>query len=114
MLQNDPTLAIVAVDTFGLPASQPENNPPKIAVILDGFSVHPLGGKPTSIADWQKRRREVDRVHGYMVSQNLPELIENSYYERYEIFQLGARCKCLCTLSSTAYGIDGNLCREFM
>lgn len=72
------------------------------------------GGKPTSIADWQKRRREVDRVHGYMVSQNLPELIENSYYERYEIFQLWARFKCLCTLSSTAYGIDRNTFMEFL
>jgi Ca2+-binding EF-hand superfamily protein len=71
-------------------------------------------GKPKSIADWQKRRRAVDTVHGYMVTQNLPELIENSYYERYEIFQLWARFKCLCTLSSTAYGIDRGTFMEFL
>lgn len=72
------------------------------------------GGFPKSIDEWKTRKREVDRVHGHMVSQNLPELVENSYYERHEIFQLWARFKCLCTLSKTAYGIDRRTFMEFL
>merc|ERR1712100_365742 len=72
------------------------------------------GTKPSSITEWRNRRRYVDRVHGYMVSQNMEALIENSYYERYEIFQLWARFKCLCTLSSTAHGIDRSTFMDFL